>query len=50
MLSGNNGSLDTSKRQIVACIALLAAYYYYNGGKLFYAVAGWDPAHGAMPV
>jgi hypothetical protein len=28
-------TLDTSTRQIVGCVALLAAYYYYNNEKLF---------------
>lgn len=27
--------MTTSTRQVVACVALLAAYYYYNGEKLF---------------
>jgi hypothetical protein len=28
-------TLDTSTRQIIGCVAILAAYYYYNGEKLF---------------
>jgi hypothetical protein len=28
-------TLDTSTRQMVGCVALLAAYYYYNNEKLF---------------
>lgn len=28
-------TLETSTRQIIGCVALLAAYYYYNGEKLF---------------
>jgi hypothetical protein len=27
-------TLSTQHKQIIACVALLAAYYYYNGEKL----------------
>ena len=27
--------IDTTTRQIVACVAILGAYYYYNNEKLF---------------